>query len=53
MIRSPYKLIEKWVQNHECTDTVGRYQIKYVEVEKNIYKVTCKKCGATTTIENR
>lgn len=53
MIRSPYKSAEKWIQNHGCTDNIGQYQIKYAEIEKNIYKATCKKCGATAIIENK
>lgn len=48
-----YQLAESWVQNHGCTDKTGRYAIKYEEISKNIYKVICKKCGATTIIENK
>jgi hypothetical protein len=51
--KTPYQLAESWVQNHNCKDTIGRYAIKYEEISKNVYKVTCKKCGATTIIENK
>ena len=51
--KSPYEIAEGWVKNHGCTDTVNRYLIKYEETSKNVYKVTCKRCGATTVIENK
>lgn len=51
--KTPYQLAESWVQNHDCADKVGRYAIRYEEINRNVYKVTCKKCGLTTTIENK
>lgn len=51
--KTPYQLTESWVQNHDCKDPIGRYAIKYEEISKKVYRVTCKKCGATTIIENK
>lgn len=51
--KTPYELAESWVKNHGCTDNTSRYSIKYEEISKNVYKVTCKRCGATTVIENK
>lgn len=50
---TPYQIAENWMTNHDCKNQTGRYSVKYKEVSKNTYQVTCGKCGAQIVIENK
>lgn len=50
---TPYSIAENWMVNHGCTNPTGRYTVKYKEISRHIYQVTCGKCGKVTIIENK
>lgn len=51
--KSPYELAKDWVINHPCDNSKSlTYSVKYEEVQKNVFNVTCIKCGCKTQIVN-
>jgi hypothetical protein len=49
---TPYDKAASWMTNHDCTNPTGRYSVKYKEISRHVYEVTCGKCGKVTKIEN-